>query len=262
MEKEKIIKKARPMQNKPFSLNSVDIIIPYHGQYRQVGRLVESILMVTKSNPYHICLVDDSSPNTSFQEQIKQKFIKDTPRGFKPQVSVVRTNEQVGFGGALQLGFDNTEQPWVVFMHSDCIVSDPNWLFEMGTSLKRWEAQKKSVAMVGAREVFSLDGDYRKLQKDIVLDKPLPLYCAMCPRDLFSHIGGFIKHYEYAWYEEEELAYRMNHYGLKQGICGKSWVRHERGSTINAMCQKQPELMESIMEKNRARCIEDMKKLG
>ena len=82
----------------------------------------------------------------------------------------------------------------------------------------------------------------------------------MCPRELFDHIGGFIKEYPLAWYEDEELAFRMKHFGYKQGICGRSWVQHDGGATINALWKEDPSTKE-IMEKNRSRCLEDMKLL-
>jgi GT2 family glycosyltransferase len=88
----------------------------------------------------------------------------------------------------------------------------------------------------------------------------LPLYCVMCHRELFSHIGGFIKNYFPAAYEDEELAHRMRAYGYKQAICGKSWVHHEGGTTLETICRTIPGAR-SEMEKNRDRCIADISRL-
>ena len=262
------IKMARPIRHGTFSNSKVDIIIPFHAQYHSVIRLMESIIFTTKSNPYHICLVDDASPNISFEQEINEQFKKKTPEGIKPQVSVVRLEEQKGFAGALNYGLEHTEQPWVVFMHSDCVVLDQGWLIEMGKSLMNWEGDKKPVKMVSSRTdnpgpysaVFK--AKQRERGPDRILDEGhLPLFCTMCQRSLFDQIGGFLKEYPFAWYEDEELAYRMKHYGFNQGICGRSWVKHIGGSTVESLWRDHPETKQ-IMEENRTRCIKDMKALA
>lgn len=186
----------------------------------------------------------------------------------KPQLTLYRTPERLGFGGALAYGFERCEEPWVVFMHSDCIIEDHNWLIEMGQSLLR--LKDKNVRMVSAKSnnpgeeayagLKSKRGDY---DKDIVLEEgSLPLYCAMCHRDMFKHIGGFIKPYPFGWYEDEELAYRMRKYGFKQAVCGRSWVYHEGGATVGQLWKDHPETQRIMSEGNRERCLLDMKRLG
>ncbi len=85
--------------HKPFARSPVDIIIPFHGEIDKVARLVQSILLMTRSNPYQICLVDDASPNKDFYLQVKKV----------PQVVSMRNKEQLGFAGALQAGFMATK---------------------------------------------------------------------------------------------------------------------------------------------------------
>lgn len=264
------LKKSRPMSYVPFSRSQVDIIIPFHGQYEKVTRLVESILLVTKSNPYHITLVDDASPNKNFKEEINTQFIKTTPNGVKPQVSVIRSDTQVGFGGALRIGYDATELPWVCFMHSDTVVEDQNWLIALGQSLLRWKEEGKPVKMVSARSnnpgegVSSvLKAELREKGPDRIIGEKeyLPLFCAMCHRELFFAVNGFIKPYPYAFYEDVEFAARMNAYGYRQGVCGTSWVHHDGSATIDTLC-KQDKSVAVAMEENRTRCIRDLKLLA
>lgn len=259
--------KTRPMTVKPFSRSSVNIIIPFHGQYEKVIKLVQSILFCTKSNPYQICLVDDYSQNGALVQEwlLKSDLAKKTIH-YKPQLVVHRTPEQLGFGGALRYGFERTEEPWVVFIHSDCVVEDSNWLIAMGKSLL--DLKKDQVRMVSARTNNPGAGAYKLLQgkrgeyiDDAILEEgSLPLYCVMAHRDLFHHIGGFIKEYPFGWYEDEELAYRMKHRGYKQAVCGRSWVHHEGGATVNQLWADQPSA-KKIMESNRERCVLDMKSL-
>jgi GT2 family glycosyltransferase len=217
--------------------------------------------------------VDDHSPNKFFVEEFlaDSPLVKDTgSMGFqhKPQLVLHRTPEQLGFAGALQYGFERSEEPWVVFMHSDCVIEDKNWLIEMGQSLLNLKEQ--NVRMVSAKTNNPGEDAYKELKsskgeygKDIVLtDGCLPLYCAMSHRELFNRIGGFVKPYPFGWYEDEELAHRMRKHGFKQAVCGRSWVRHEGGVTIDQLWKDRPETRKIMAEDNRERCIVDIKTLG
>jgi GT2 family glycosyltransferase len=262
------IQKSRPMEFKLFSRSPVDILIPFHSQYEKVSELIKSILLSVKSNPYQITLIDDASENKSFGEEIKNQFLKNTPSGFKPQVQYVRSEEQVGFGAALKLGFQATENPWVLIMHSDCLVEDSNFIIQMGQSLLNWKKQGIPVKMVSARSdnpgdcKLAKSKSLEKGEKDIILkNETLPLFCSMCNRDLFKYINGFIKSYPYAWYEDEELSFRMRKYGLFQGISTKAWIKHYGGATVKYVWETNPD-SKKIMENNRNLCISDIKKLG
>jgi GT2 family glycosyltransferase len=261
------IQKSRPVEFKLFSRSAVDILIPFHSQYEKVTSLIKSILFSVKSNPYQITLIDDCSENKNFGEEIKKQFTKSTPQGYKPQVQYIRSEKQLGFAGALKLGFESTELPWVMFLHSDCIIENPNFMAHMGQSLLNWKKLGVPVKMVSARSNNPGDCDLAKsesplpLEKDIILEKEtLPLFCAMCNRDLFKYINGFLKPYPYAWYEDEELSYRMRKHNLLQGISANAWVKHIGGSTIKYLWENNPQIKD-IMEKNRDLCLADIKKL-
>lgn len=259
-------RKARPLEVKPFSNSRVDIIIPFHSQYERVSQLLKSILISVKSNPYQITLVDDCSENKTFGEEIKREFAKETPNGYRPQVQYIRSDKQLGFAGALKMGFDATDQPWVLFMHSDCLVEDPNFMIDMGQSLLRWKQEGVPVKIVSARSNnagglgVAEAGRMEKGEKDIVLEKEtLPLFCAMCNRDLFRNIGGFLKAYPLAWYEDEELAHRMRRHGLLQGVSTRAWVKHHGGATVKYLWETRPET-KATMEGNRELCLADIRR--
>lgn len=241
-----------------FSRSNVDILIPFHGEYSRVSALVESIWSLTRSNPYQICLIDDASPNANFIQQFKDK----------PQITIIRSEKHLGFGGALQLGYESTNQPWVLFLHSDCLVKTRNWMIELGRALM--ELKPLGVRMVSAKS--DNPGEYvdqrlkakqNEQSQHIVLDKPdsfLPFYCAMCHRDLFQHVNGFVKNYPFAFYEDVEFAHRMRAYGYKQAICGKSWIHHQGWATIDYFCKKNAKAKKE-MEINQERCAADIAKL-
>ena len=255
--------KSRPIGREPFSNSAVDIIVPFHSQYEKVSSLVMSIVLSVKSNPYQVTLVDDSSENEEFGKEIDREFAKAAPQGVRPQVRCLRSESQLGFGGALKLGFDSTNNPWVMFMHSDTLVEDPNFMVNMGRSLLNWRDAGKPVKMVSARcdnpgdcKEALWDGDPDR--GDVILgESAMPMFCCMANRDLFRYVG-FVKSYPYAWYEDEEFAHRMRNAGLLQGVCGRAWVRHAGGATIKYLLKTRPEARED-MESNRERCLADMR---
>ena len=240
-----------------FELSQVDIIVPFHGQYQKVTRLIESIYRSTRP-PFLVTLVDDGSINAGFIEDLKENT----------NINCIRSEKQLGYAGALSLGFNATTFPWVVFMDSDCYVDNINWLNKLGESML--ELKEQGVKMVSARypnsgsDVAKLSSPARPLSnvEDIILEKGehLPLSCVMCHRELFPRIGGFIKQYPFGWYEDQELAHRMSHYGFKQAICHKSWIHHDGMSTIKELWSKAPEIKD-IMMKNEELCLKDINSL-
>jgi GT2 family glycosyltransferase len=242
------------LQTPPFGRSPVDIIVPFHGQYDKVVRLIEGVYKV-RSNPYQLTLVDDGSPNTGFLAQIEAL----------PQLKCIRLEKQCGFGAALRAGFEATKQPWVMFMHSDCEIDDPLWMINLGQTLLQLKDQ--GVKMVSARTNNPMCDDRRFIalkdtkSEHVVLEagEPMPLYCAMCHRELFGHIGGFIKEYPFAMYEDQELSHRMAAYGFKQAISGTSWVKHVGNATISEVARSNPKAQQE-MENNYQRCLGDMKK--
>lgn len=245
--------KARPIGNADGFTSNVDIVIPFHGQYHYVIRLLSSLFRYTLSNPYTIYLVDDCSPNT--------EYIKDM-RIFK-DVVCIRNETQLGFGGAMKAGFEQTKSPWVVFMNSDCEVEDVNWLKNLGNSAINLKS--KGVRMVFPRTNNSLVDDPElqfekdRFEEDKVFEgEYIPMYCFMVHRKLFTHVNGFIKSYPFGGYEDTEFAYRLKKFGYKQGISGKSWVYHAGGVTCTEVNRRNPESVIE-MEHNKLRCIEDMK---
>jgi glycosyltransferase involved in cell wall biosynthesis len=251
------------VRNSAFSHSKVDIIIPFHNNQDKISNLIKSIIMSVRSNPYRITIVDDCSNNAEFINELKN-FDKNRPQGTIPILQTVRNDKQIGFGGAIKIGLSKTENPWVLIMHSDCLVEEPNFMLEMGkTMLKLKENNVKLISAKSNVVTGSADsrvhGEKFKPTEDIVLnDSFVPLFCFLCHRDLFNKIGP-IKEYPYTGYEDEEFYHRMRFYGYKQAICGKAWVKHEGSGTMKELLKKEEIKLE--VEKNRDRCIEDLRKL-
>lgn len=261
---------SRPMNAVSDFYSQVDIIIPYHGQYQKLTNLLDSVFRLTRSNYYQVCVVDDHSPNAEFIKVLNKNAQKVAKmRNTRNVFQAVRCTEQRGWGGACLAGYKATESPYVCFLNSDCLIEDSGWLKCMGEALLKLKEQ--DVRMVAPMTNNSVGGHpaqtggrYDRSDEHVILGESeyLSLYCIMCHRELFPRCGGFFKEYPYGFYEDQEFAARMQHYGFKQAVCKTSWVKHEGGCTVEELWRQKPETRQIMEEENRAKCIADIKKLG
>lgn len=270
--------KTRPINDVSDFISEVDIVIPYYGHYEKVTNLIESIIRFTRSNYYKIYVVDDNSPNFSYASMIQRNANNSSDRLKQERfLTVIRNEEQLGFGGACEVGYKAGTAPYVCFIHSDCLISNPNWLKNMGEALLNLKSKNVRVVSPQANNSGLFDkgfqerGQFDISAKDNTLteedkyyilneNESLSLYCFMCHRELFSRIGGFIKNYPLGCYEDDEFAFRLNHYGFKQGVCRNSWVHHDGSLTLNSLKRERQDYLE-IMDQNKQSCIDDIKKL-
>lgn len=184
-------------------------------------------------------------------------------------LKTVRHDEQKGFGAACKTGFDLGESPYVCFLNSDCIIEDSGWLRNLGESLLKLKSQE--VRMIAPMTNNPVHGDpaqkgekFVRSEEDVIIadDSFLSLPCFMCHRQLFSKVGGFLKQYTYAGYEDEEFAHRLKFYKYKQAVCRSSFVYHKGEATIRDTMRRHPNEYRKALETNREKCIEDIKSLG
>jgi GT2 family glycosyltransferase len=259
---------SRPINDVSDFNYQVDIIVPFHGQYEKVTRLVESIYRCTRSNFFQLCLVDDCSLNEDYLIKVAGNIAKTSDsRRIPNNLHPIRMPEQVGFASALKMGFERTESPFVCLMNSDCVVEDGGWLRALGEALLGLKEQ--GVRMVSPMTNNPVGGDPAQkgersdFSHDHVIledDSHLSMYCVLCHRQLFARCGGFLKEYPFGYYEDEEFAGRMRQHGFKQAVCRNSWVQHDGMSTINPLWRKDPSIRNIMEEENRERCIADMKR--
>jgi len=232
----------------PRKMSCVEIVIPFYGKHSSVTALVEGIFKTVSTNRYQITLLDDGSENESFIDDINKTKI--------PGLVCMRHDKSAGFGAALNSVIQNAKNPWipwVCIMHSDVIVDGPSWLSALGNSMQKLKAH--GVKMISPRTDNPGDSlkelfEKRRINKrensceDFLLegDQYLPLYCTLCHRDLFKHIGSF-KEFPFAGCEAQDFAIRMKKHNFHQAICGGSWVYHEGGGTIDKLNKKQKEIL-------------------
>jgi len=252
--------RSRPLVSNAVTRAEVDILVPFFGCYQRLYDLCKSVWYHTKSNRYHLYLIDDCSPNKTYIPAYKNA----------PHTVIVQNEQQLGFGAALKRGFDAGKSEWVVFMHSDCKIETPHWLSELLTIFFKIP----NVAMVSPLtdnpgvDNPHLIGKKQEIRGNYILEKGyLPLYCGLSRRDIYEQIGGFIKPYPFRYYEDEELAYRMRAYGIKQVVSGTSWIHHVGAGTTGPLLRAQENRLydgpdyRKIIESNREKCIADLRAL-
>lgn len=236
----------------------VDIVIPYYSHYHLLGECLESILTKTFGAYYTITLVDDGSPNKDFLVDMEKHKLKKIP------LQYLRHENQQGFGAALRKGFENTINDWVLFLHADCRIEQTDWLISMLQTMQNWKMDGVKLVHAkvndGGTGAFAEDvlGSLER-RNDIVVNEPLPLICALVHRQLFEHIGGFIKSYPYLGYEDEELFWRMKLHNYKQVVCGTSFVYHHGGTVAQELMKDQQ--IRTIIEENQSRFTQDIQEL-
>lgn len=237
--------------------NGFDILIPYHGQYKMVRELIGSICLLTRHLPYRITVVDDCSENSDYFYTIARL----------PNIDGARHDEQKGFGAAVNTGIKLTKRPWIVVLNSDCVIEEMSWLSDLYDTMVALKDQ--NVRFVSARTDNPTSGDETLLKtprlnrKDIgnvISTTPLPMFCTLLSRKMVEAVGLF-KEYPYGYYEDEEYFYRMQKFGFKQAVSGKSWVRHHGAATVQELWQKKPETQNVMLTENRNRCMDDVKLL-
>lgn len=205
---------------------SVDIIIPFHGNYNGVIKLIEGVMSSVTTVRYHITLVDDCSPNEGFSKQISSKSV----RG----LSCRRLDKKSGFAAAVNFAIRNPVHAWiphVCIMHSDVLPADAMWLGNLGSTLRRMRSS--NVKMVGARssnfgsEMSHLNTEKNSKVEDRILEASdfLPLFCSMAHRQLFSSAGYLDENLTGAELCRD-FAVRMKSKGFHQAVAASCWVAH------------------------------------
>lgn len=243
----------RTIDNGPFHMKEVEIIIPFNGEQARVIKAIEAIFTTISTNRYLITLVDDGSANRYFMpivNRYKKRFAG---------VRCFRLERSKGFGAAVNHALKNPwvftdnprkQIPYVCILQSDARPEANNWLSELGNTLEY--LKESGIKMVSPKTnnpmspLKILHGEKGVTSDDKIVpeDSFLPLYCALCHRELFNRVGLF-KEFPYAGCEAEEFADRLRLHGFRQAVCGSSWVHHDGGGTL-ARFKNNPKVMKIL----------------
>lgn len=220
----------------------VNIIIPFRQEYNLVLNLYENIVRFVKYPRYQITLVDDGSKNKTFLNAFEK--IK--------SVSIIRNDKSIGFAASVNQAVEQSKTDFICVMHSDTVVVEQNYLWNLAKSLIDLKEQK--VAFISSVTDNPMSKECAFLKKtSSTEDKPviigenefLPFICTMFSKPVFDNIGGFYP-FPNCWFEDKLLAKKINKTDYKMAYCPSSFVRHIGGSTIKSMISTDKSFVEKI----------------
>ncbi len=172
-------------------------------------------------------------------------------------IQVLRPSRNLGFAGALNLGCRHTNAPLIVTLNPDAC-PEASALEELITGFKRWpDAVGLAPRLVGqdgrpqtAWQLRSLPSPWTLLLQAFFIPagagpsvEPAPGAAIEQPaaaalaikREALIDIGGFDEDFYPAWFEDVDLAARLNLEGAKIRYCPSAVFTHQLGASVSQM---------------------------
>lgn len=235
-----LTKRPEPLE---FSLREdpeVSIIIPVYNKSLYTFNCLESILKHTKESSYEVVVMDNASTDDT-EEMLSQV----------QNIKVIRNEENQGFVGACNLGAENSQGKYLLFLNNDVQVR-PLWLYHLLEVFRKHE----DAGLVGSKliypdgrlqeagGIFWNDGSACNYGKFDDPEKPEynylrdTCYCSgasiIISKDLFKRAGGFDKRYSPAYYEDTDMACTVRELGYRVIYQPASVVTHFEGLTAGS----------------------------
>lgn len=234
----------------------VTVVIPVHGKWSYTRQCLASIEASRPEVPFEVVVVDDCSPDDSAARLAGC-----------PGVRLVRTERNLGFVGACNLGAAAARSDLLLFLNNDTEVR-PGWLDVLVDTMYA----EPSIGLAGAKLVYP-DGSLQECGGIVWADgsgwnygrgdrpedpKYTSLrdvdYCSgaalLVRRALFDEIGGFDERYSPAYYEDTDLAFAVRAAGYRTVVQPASVVVHHEGisngTSTNAGLKRYQEINRSV----------------
>lgn len=221
----------------------VDIIVPYHGCYQSVSKLITSIFSHAHDFVNKLILVDNGSENKEFGLIYSEH----------PKIKIVRSEQNLGFGGGINLGIKNAERLIVIVMHSDAYISDKKSLQNLYKDFL--SLRNQNVALMSAvsnnpqvnekilSRKTSLDENPIILNNDFV-----PMYGCILDVAAWHSCQG-VPEFPLAWFEDEAFCHKLMNIKYKIGVSYRSFIGHQGSLTVKNIVEKNKKNLE-IMKSN------------
>ncbi|MGH3513919.1 MAG: glycosyltransferase, partial [Pseudonocardiaceae bacterium] len=213
----------------------LSIVVPVHGKWDYTRACLASIAAHRPAVPFEVLVVDDASPDRTAELVAAS-----------PGVRLVRTERNVGFIGACNLGANHARGSYLLFLNNDTEVQ-PGAL----DALVDAADSDDRIGLVGAMLVYpdgrlqesggiiwadgsgwnyGRDRDAHAPQFQVRRDVD---YCSgaavLVRQELFEAVGGFDQRYAPAYYEDTDLAFAIRATGHRTIVEPRAVVMHHEG---------------------------------
>jgi GT2 family glycosyltransferase len=222
---------------------AIDVIVPFHNCYESVNNLIKTIFMYSPQIINKLILVDNGSDNKEFGMMFSEH----------PRIKIIRSENNLGFGGGVNLGIKNAEKLTVVIMHSDSFLVDKKSLTNLYKDFL--SMRNNAVAIMSAITDNPQVNEKILKRKSVVNEEPkiiknnfIPMFG--CILDLAAwHSCQGIPEFPLAWFEDEAFCYKLikNNYNI--AVSYRSFIGHKGAVTIKSLVGKNNKNLE-IMKSN------------
>ena len=199
----------------------VSILIPVFGQHATTFTCIKSISEYPPHRPFEVIVMDDCSPTPAAEALASVSGIR-----------IIRNAANLGFIGNVNVAATHARGQWLVILNNDTVVRQS----ALDALLDTFDAHQ-NVGLVGAK-LLNADGSVQEAggivwrdgsawnwgrgqhredpRFNFVRDADFCSGAALAiSRELFADMGGFDAHYNPAYYEDTDLAFRIRARGLR-----------------------------------------------
>lgn len=243
----------------------VSVVVPVHGEWAHTRQCLRFLGGHRVSVPFEVIVVDDASPDDSAEKLAACEGVR-----------LVRTERNLGFVGACNLGAEHARGEHLFFLNNDAEVTE-SWL---DTLMDTMDSDER-IGLVGAKLVYP-DGRLQECgsivwsdgsgwnvgrfgapdaaEHSVLRDVDYCSGAALLVRTgLFRELGGFDTRYAPAYYEDTDLAFAVRAAGYRTVVQPQAVVVHHEGASngtdVSGGVKKHQELNRQVFAEKWARTL-------
>jgi GT2 family glycosyltransferase len=194
----------------------------------------------TTDTPYEIVVVDNASSDGT------GAWLRSLAL---PELTVVESGENLGFGRGCNLGAERARGELFVFLNNDTLLC-PGWLGRLAHALRA----HRGLGLVGpmtnvasnaqrlAPEHSTLPEDHpavaqrlcREHAGEVEIVRRLIGFCMVVPRSVWREVGPFDPRFGIGHYEDDDLSVRVERAGYKAAVARDVYVHHFASQSFRA----------------------------